>query len=159
VSDAPFFPPPKKKDAYREPAPKPAASLDLLPQPERKPIVVARAIEEDAPLTREEKAGELVDAARTERGFWERHSFWANYPRATGAILTVVGGILSVPLFGGFVTRGSSVGLFLLMTGLWSLVAGYPVERDGRFPRWWALGLFAAWAIGGVVLLVAMVAR
>lgn len=158
MSDEPFFPPPQKKGAYREPAEKPVvAGANEEP---RTHVVVTRPLEEDAPLTREEKAGELLDAARTERGFWERSSFWANYPRTTGAILAIVGAILSVPLLYGRGTgRASTLGLFLFVTGFWSLVAGYPVEVDGRFPRWWAYGLIASYAVGTVLLLALLFAR
>lgn len=44
-------------------------------------------------------------------------------------------------------------------TGLWSLIAGYPVERDGRFPRWWALGLVVANALALLLLLLVMFLR
>ena len=161
MSDKPFFPPPQKKDAYRDPAPRPIESPEPA-EPERKPIVVTRATEEDAPLTREEKAGDLVSAARSERGFWERNSFWANYPRTTGAVLVVVGGLLSVPLLAGGPrgwTRGSTFGVFLFVTGFWSLVAGYPVQTDGRFPRWWGIGLLCCYAAGAIISIAAMVGR
>lgn len=158
MADEPFFPPPQPKGgAYREPE-KPIASID----PPRKRIVVSRATEVDAPLTREEKVGSLLDDARDERGFWERHSFWANYPRITGAFLFVAGGVLSIPMVEaarshvGYRARGSTIGIFMAATGLWSLVAGYPVERDGRFPRWWVVGLAVTNVVGLLLLLVAM---
>jgi hypothetical protein len=159
VADEPFFPPPKKKgDAYREPA----RIIVPAAEPSPKRIVVSRAIEDDAPETREEKVGSLLEDARDERGFWERHSFWANHPRITGAILFVVGGVLSIPVIeaarahAGYRMRGSALGVLMASTGLWSLIAGYPVERDGRFPRWWVLGLVVANALGVLLLLAAM---
>lgn len=163
MADEPFFPPPPKKGAaYREAERPIAAPLAGGAEPAPKRIVVSRAISEDAPPTREEKIGSLLEDARDERGFWERHSFWASYPRVTGALLLMVGGVLSVPMIeaarthAGYRMRGSSIGILMAATGLWSLVAGYPVERDGRFPRWWAVGLGVTNLLGVLLLLAAM---
>lgn len=159
MGDAPFFPPPKPKGgAYREPE----RPIRTDAEPPRKRVVVTRPSEVDAPLTREEKVGSLLEDARDERGFWERHSFWANHPRITGAFLLVAGGVLSVPVIEAarahvsYRVRGSSIGVLMAATGLWSLVAGYPVEHDGRFPRWWVVGLGVTNLLGVLLLFAAM---
>ncbi|CAN5408443.1 hypothetical protein BH09MYX1_BH09MYX1_53170 [soil metagenome] len=103
-----------------------------------------------------------------ERTYWERHRTFARYPRAFGAFIlavgaAIVGSDLSTLHSGGFWTeRGAILGPLCFLPGLWFVVFGYPIDEEGRVPKWYAVGLIGCLAAGGLVgavLLLALLGR
>lgn len=149
----PFFPPPRKKDgAYREPEPRP---LVLDPAPEVKRVVVSRP---EAPLSdprpKVVPARELVATLADERTYWERHATFARFPRPIGGVMVLLGGWIVWEAFhtllhGGYYgVKGTLFGPVAMLTGIWALLFGYPLERNGRPPSWWTFGQIACVIVG-----------
>ncbi len=151
----PYFPPTPKADAYRtaaaqapiaEPVP-PKRVVASRPEPERGPERAAR----DVPAPR----GDIILAVtREERSYWARHRLYARYPRAIGAVVLVLGVLLTwntvdVLIHGGvYSTRGVPLGPIAVTAGLWSVWCGYPLRPDGRPTAAWKTGMVIAIIVG-----------
>ncbi len=155
---APHFPPPRPKGgAYRAPAETPLAPAEAPAAPS--PVVVHRpdAPPDSAASRRASAARTLVEGSSRERTFWARHRFFARHPRLVGGFSAAAGGFLTASnvgtlLNGGYYSpRGTVLGALALVVGLYALVFGYPLDDDGRVPRWYAFGL--AGAVGAGALL------
>ena len=155
MGEPPYFPPPRGKPdggAYREAALRPAA--DPVPQPKR--VVVSRPDEPSSYAQPRDvvPARELLTPIADERTYWQRHTTFARFPRPIGAVMIVLGGWIAwesvnTYVHGGYYgVRGTLFGPVALLSGVWALLFGYPLERSGRPPSWWIMGQVACLVVG-----------
>ena len=98
-----------------------------------------------------------------ERTYWERHTTFARFPRPIGGVMALLGGwicwdALHTLFHGGYYgVKGTLFGPVALLAGIWALLFGYPLERDGHPPGWWKLGQIAS-VVAGLCLGAALLA-
>lgn len=157
--EPPAFPKPRTRGGYREAArpsevtrppvivtrPDPVA-------PEGSPPTDANAYAKRPSAPSPELARELLAPLDVERTYWQRHRFFYRHPRISATGLLVGSVLLTGPSLashGAYVsTRGLILGAAFGLSGVWVLVAGAPLERDGRPPGWWQAGFFGCMAAG-----------
>ena len=154
MAESPYFPPPRAKPdggAYREAALRPAAD----PETQPKRVVVSRPAEPSYAQPKEVMtARDLVTPMADERTYWERHRIFARFPRPIGGVMVLLGGWIAwesvqTLLHGGtYYVRGTLFGPVALLVGIWALLFGYPLERNGRPPTWWIVGQVACLVVG-----------
>ena len=95
-------------------------------------------------------AREMLVPTVDERTYWERHTTFARFPRPIGGVMALLGGwicwdALHTLFHGGYYgVKGTLFGPVALLAGIWALLFGYPLERDGHPPGWWKLGQIAS---------------
>lgn len=100
--------------------------------------------------------GPSAVAPPREETYWERHRTFANHPRSIGALLALAGaglawGAVDTLLHGGtYGTRGVVMAPVALLVGVWSMIAGFPLNEHGKPPEWWTVGLVSCAAIGAL---------
>jgi hypothetical protein len=170
--DDAYFPKPRAKGGYRELADEPRVhELEVALEPAKRPVVVTRPETQPDAERRaaSENAGDratesLRTVMRNERAYWGRYSTFRRYPRASGAVLVVIGGFLTwgeldTLLHGGFYTKAAFIGPLALSSGAFPLVFGMPVDENGIPPGWWKVGFGVAIGVGavmGIVLLMSL---
>jgi hypothetical protein len=172
VADDPFFPQPRAKGSYREPAQRELVVTDAKAdepksheptesdEPVREKPVITRPLrpEEMPPSVRKEpRTGRI---AEEEQHFWRNHSLVARYPRSFAALLTLIGAVSTwdsmwTLMHGGFYSRRALFGPPMLAAGLFPLICGFPSHPTEGNPRWWKIGYgvtFGIGVLGGVIL-------
>ncbi len=169
MADDPFFPQPRAKGSYREPAQRELVVPDVqkeaetkvdAPAPEAvKPVITRPLHPEEMPpsVKKEPRLGRL---AEEEQRFWRSHSLVARYPRAFALVLTMLGALstwssVDTLLHGGFYTRAALFGPPMLGAGIFPLVFGFPSHPTEGNPRWWKIGYGVTFGVGcicGVML-------
>jgi hypothetical protein len=157
----PYFPPPKKTDPYREPAPTPIAAKPPAP-------VVVRRPEPPPSSVDERKKGRppplIPSSVFAGQRWYGDESLFARYPRPFAfMIFALFGSILwsniEVLLHGGL--YGSITSLFSpagTLLGLWVLITGRPMDGNDT-AHWWQRGTIIVGGIGvflGVALRLAL---
>jgi hypothetical protein len=171
LSDDPFFPKPRAKGGYREPADVPRVHEleDAGPaEPPKRVVVVTRAEEpaaaENRRVVEDAEAESLRTVMRKERAYWNRYSALRNHPRKIGGLLAFVGGALlygELETRGGVYTKAAFVGPLALITGIFLLAFGMPVDEHGLPPDAWKARFGVAIGLGIVIagIVVALIAR
>ncbi len=131
----------------------PTTSSDKAPsQPSDRRALEARTNGPSPELARELLAPLPIDAERT---YWEKHRFFYRHPRLSAAFLLGSSCFLvgpSLASHGAYVsTRGLVLGSAFGLSGAWVLVAGAPLDPDGRPPGWWQAGFIGCMAAGFVL--------
>jgi hypothetical protein len=170
--DDAYFPKPRAKGGYREPADAPRvheledAGAEAGAEPPKRVVVVTRAQE---PLEAERRrvvddasAESLRTVMRKERAYWDRYSALRNHPRKIGGLLAGLGGALvwgELATNGGLYTKAGFIGPLAFTTGLFLLVFGMPVDANGlptdswktRFGIAIGLGIVLGMLVVGVI--------
>jgi len=168
VGDDPFFPQPRAKGSYREPA-----TVDLLvhdrreeataeekSSDEKKPVI-NRPLHPDEMPPSVKKEPAIGNVAREEQRFWRSHSLIAKYPRAFALVLTLIGAFstwasVDTLMNGGYYTRAALFGPPLLGAGVFPLIFGFPSHPTEGNPRSWKIGYGVSFGVGcfcGVLLM------
>lgn len=163
MSDEPAFPKPRPKaSAYREPA-RPSASADVSDAPRK--IVVKRpepppdfeARPQRAPTDEKLDAEALLAPIHAERTYWQKQQFAVRHPRITGTVMVLASAFVLVPSIASrldgvrfHATSAPIYGGGLLLSGLWLLAFGAPVDPVGRMPHWWSAGILGCGAAGAL---------
>jgi hypothetical protein len=170
--DDAYFPKPRAKGGYREPADAPRVheleEAAAPVEPPKRVVVVTRAQEpaeaERLRVAEDANAESLRTVIRKERAYWNRYSTLKNHPRKVGGFLALLGGALvwgELQTRGGLYTKAAFVGPLALTTGIFLLAFGMPLDANGLPPDAWKTRFGVAIGMGIVlaVLFVLMIAR
>jgi hypothetical protein len=167
MADDPFFPQPRAKGSYREPAarelvvnePRQDTAQEPVAAAQQQPVITRPLAPEEMPPS-VKKAPKLGSVAEEEARFWGGQSFLARYPRACAAVVFGLGVLstydsLHTLWHGGFYSRRALFGPPILAAGLFPMLFGFPHDPVEGNPRWWKIAYGVTFGVGcilGVVL-------
>ncbi len=160
MADDPFFPQPRAKGSYREPAQRELVVTGTQSAGDEVKATIMRPLHlEEVPpsVKKEPRMGRI---AEEEQRFWGSQSLVARYPRTFAALLTVIGAVSTwdsvwTLMHGGFYSKRALLGPPMLAAGIFPLIFGFPSDPDEGNPRWWKIGYgvtFGVGVLGGAML-------